>query len=67
MSTRLTMRPSSATKAAVSGNRVLRIQKHCVAGCSKTKIMPSACGIVLRNIRPISRSRGDCATCASIL
>lgn len=66
MSAKLTMLPSSDTKAAVRGNSVLRIQKHCMAGCSKTNSMPSFWGISLRHMSPICRCSKSCANCTWI-
>ena len=64
MSARLTMVPSSATKAAVRGSRVFFIQKHCPADSSKTNSMPSLAGISERNMRPVARCSGVEATWA---
>src|SRR6185369_2075473 len=66
MSARLTTVPSSATNAAVSGNKVFFIQKHCIEGCPNANSMPSCCGISFRNIKPVARCSGVCATWASI-
>jgi hypothetical protein len=40
MSAILVIVPSSRIKAIDNGNKVLRIQKHCTAACSKTNSMP---------------------------
>ena len=66
MSAKFTMRPSSATNAAVKGSSVFFIQKHCTPGSSNTNNMPSWAGIDWRCISPIWRSSKRAATCASM-
>ncbi len=66
MASMLTMLPSSATNATDSGISVFFIQKHCLPGRSNANSIPSLAPIEVRNMSPISRSSGVCATSALI-
>ena len=58
MSARFTIRPSSATKAAVRGSRVFFIQKHCVGGLLEDEQHPFVLGHFLAEHQPVSRCSG---------